>query len=55
MVVVQFVERVIVLADEAFGGAVRPLVGALLAIGTIHLVAYRQFVVSGNSASMLFC
>jgi len=38
VVVVQSRERVIVLAREAFGGAQRPLVVALLAIGTIHLV-----------------
>ncbi len=38
VVIVQSRERVIVLAREAFGGAQRPLVVALLAIGTIHLV-----------------
>jgi len=40
IVVIQSGERVIVLTREAFGRAVRPLVVALLAIGSIHLVAF---------------
>ena len=38
-VVVQYADRVSVLAGEADGSAVGPLVVALLAIGTVHLVA----------------
>jgi hypothetical protein len=40
IIVIQSGERVIVLAGEAFGGAQRPLLVALPAIGTIHLVAF---------------